>query len=75
MLTALLSWKGIVTAVGAVATAVGGWFAYARQRDAEENAPDMKANKLAQDDQKELDADEQAIAKGDLKQVQKKAAD
>lgn len=65
---------GIET-VGQVAEAVGSVSKEITQRDAEKNAPDVKAGAIAVEKQKAIDQANKAVAEGDLNEIRKEDAE
>lgn len=50
-------------------------FRHQTQRDAEKNAPDVKAAAIAKQEQAEVDKTNKAVASGDLDEIRKEAAE
>lgn len=58
----------IVEAISSFCTMIGKALGLIAQRDSEKNAADVKASKVAQQEQQRIDATTQAVAKQDIKE-------
>ncbi len=61
--------------VAAIFAAIAKFFGYETQRDAERNAPDVKAAKIAQQEQDQKAAEAKAVQERDTVQVRKNLAE
>jgi hypothetical protein len=55
--------------------AIAGYFGWAKQRDAEKNAPDVKAAAVARQEQQQVDQTNKAVAQKDAEQIRKELAE
>ena len=67
--------NSILSTLSNLFSAVAGWFGYARQRDAEKNAPDIKAAAIAKQSQEQTDEINKTVAKGDLEKERELGAE
>jgi len=54
---------------------VANWLGFAKQRDGEKNAPDMKAAALAKDEQAARDKTRKAISEGNIDEERRELAE
>ncbi len=65
----------IVALISNACLAVAKVFGYRQQRDAEKNAPDVRAAAIAGQEQRQVDKTNQAIAKQDVAEIRKELAE
>lgn len=61
--------------ITAIFQSVAAYFGFAKQRDAEKNAPDVKAAAIGKQEQAQVDKTNKAVADGDLDAIRKQAAE
>jgi hypothetical protein len=66
---------GIIALIGNAFAAVKSYFGWAKQRDGESNSPDMKQAKEAKTEAAAVDQTRTALAKKDLDELRREAAE